>query len=178
MPRMPAVWRWCLQDTGTSCTRLRHVSQNSQKEQRRVAGLIDTVERVIYYGAALFLLVTISMVFYDAAVSILEVRNAGPLNTALEVLDKILLLFIFAELLGTITTIVRENEIRADPFLLIGLIAVVRRILAVTVSIEQSLGTPEFNSLLYELGVLTVLVVALSGALYFVRRVGSPGGGS
>lgn len=133
------------------------------------------MERVIYYGAALFLLVTITMVFYDAAATIIEVRNAGPLSTALEVLDKILLLFIFAELLGTITTIVRENEIRADPFLLIGLIAVVRRILAVTVSIEQSLGTPEFESLLYELGVLTVLVVALAGALFFVRRVSRPG---
>lgn len=149
-------------------------SGGSPSGQRRAAKVIDTVERVIYYGAALFLLVTISMVFYDAAATIIEVRNAGPLETALEVLDKILLLFIFAELLGTITTIVRENEIRADPFLLIGLIAVVRRILAVTVSIEQSLGTPEFESLLYELGVLTVLVVALAGALFFVRRVKQP----
>ena len=148
------------------------MSGNSSGEQRKAARLIDTIERVIYYGAAFFLLVTIAMVFYDAAASILEVRNVGPLKTALEVLDKILLLFIFAELLGTITTIVQENEIRADPFLLIGLIAVVRRILAVTVSIEQSLGTPEFYGLLYELGVLTVLVVALAGALFFVRRIG------
>lgn len=145
---------------------------NSQREQRRASEIIDFFERIIYYGAALFLLVTIGLVFYDAAVTLVEVRSAGPLNTALQVLDKILLLFIFAELLGTITTIVRENEVQADPFLLIGLIAVVRRILAVTVSIEQSLGTPEFEQLLYELGVLTVLVVALSGALYFVRRTG------
>ena len=147
---------------------------NPQREQRKAARLIDLVERIIYYGAAFFLLVTIGMVFYDAAVSIVEVSNVGPLDTALEVLDKILLLFIFAELLGTITTIVRENEIQAAPFLLIGLIAVVRRILAVTVSIEQSLGTPEFDSLLYELGVLTVLIVALAGALYFVRQSERP----
>ena len=79
-------------------------------------------------------------------------------------------------MLGTITTIVRDNEIRAEPFLLIGLIAVVRRILAVTVSIERSLGTPKFDSLLYELGVLTVLVVALAGALYFIRRAERPRG--
>ena len=164
------AWRWCLQDTGTSCTRLWDVSKSSEQEQRKASRLIEFVERLIYYGAAAFLLVTIGMVFYAAAASIVEVRNVGPLDTALEVLDKILLLFIFAELLGTITTIIRENEVQAAPFLLIGLIAVVRRILAVTVSIEQSLGTPEFNSLLYELGVLTVLVVALAGALYFVRR--------
>ncbi|MGH3146623.1 MAG: hypothetical protein ACRDTR_12575, partial [Rubrobacter sp.] len=65
------------------------------------------------------------------------------------------------------------HEVRAGPFLLIGLIAVIRRILAVTASIEQSLGTPQFRDLLYELGVLTVLVVALAVALYFVWRMDS-----
>lgn len=132
--------------------------------------LIERVERVVYYGAALFLLGTIGLIFFSAGKSFLEIAEIGALQVSLEVLDKILLIFIFAELLGTITTIVRDNEIRAEPFLLIGLIAVVRRILAVTVSIERSLGTPEFMSLLYELGVLTVLVIALAGALYFIRR--------
>jgi uncharacterized membrane protein (DUF373 family) len=110
------------------------------------------------------------MIFFSAVTAFLEVAERGMLETALEILDRILLIFIFAELLGTITTIVRDNEVRAEPFLLIGLIAVVRRILAVTASIEQSLGTPQFINLLYELGVLTALVVALAGALYFIRR--------
>ncbi len=81
-----------------------------------------------------------------------------------------LLIFIFAELLGTVGTVLREREIVAEPFLLIGLIAVVRRILAVTISIEQSLGTPQFESLLLELAVLTALVISLSVALFFTRR--------
>jgi uncharacterized membrane protein (DUF373 family) len=80
------------------------------------------------------------------------------------------LIFIFAELLSTVGTIVREDEVVAEPFLLIGLIAVVRRVLTVTAEIEQSLGTPEFESLVLELAVLTVLIIALSGALYFIRR--------
>ena len=143
-------------------------------EERQMVRLIERVERIVYYGAALFLLVTIGFVFFSAAESFLEITEIGALQVSLEVLDRVLLIFIFAELLGTITTVVRENEIRAEPFLLIGLIAVVRRILAVTVSIERSLGTPEFNSLLYELGVLTALVVALAGALYFIRRAERP----
>lgn len=110
------------------------------------------------------------MLFFSAATSLLEVGSLGSVGVALEILDKVLLVFIFTELLGTITTIVREREVRAEPFLLIGLIAVVRRILAVTASIEQSLGTPEFISLLYELGVLTLLIIVLAGALYFTRR--------
>lgn len=140
------------------------------KEERRLAQLIERVESVIYYGAALFLLGTIGLLFFSAVESFLQITQIGALQVSLEVLDKVLLIFIFTELLGTITTIVRENEVRAEPFLLIGLIAVVRRILAVTASIERSLGTPQFFSLLYELGVLTVLVVSLAGALYFTRR--------
>ncbi len=136
---------------------------------------MDLAERGAYYGVALFLLITIIMVFVSAAISLADVIELGPLETALEVLDKVLLIFIFAELLGTISTIVREREVTAEPFLLIGLIAVVRRILAVTASIEQNLGTPRFDDLILELGVLTVLVLALTGALYFARRMGHEG---
>ncbi len=133
--------------------------------------IMDVAERGAYYGVAIFLLVTIAMVFVSAAITLGDVVELGPLETALEVLDKVLLIFIFAELLGTISTIVREREVTAEPFLLIGLIAVVRRILAVTASIEQNLGTPRFDDLILELGVLTVLVLALAGALYFARRM-------
>ncbi|HVE99830.1 MAG TPA: phosphate-starvation-inducible PsiE family protein [Rubrobacteraceae bacterium] len=133
--------------------------------------VLGVAERVVYYAAAIVLLVTVGMLFVSAGASVLSVPEVGPLETALEVLDRVLLIFIFAELLGTISTIVREREVKAEPFLLIGLIAVVRRILGVTVTIEQSLGTSEFNSLLLELGVLTGLVIALTGALYFTRRI-------
>lgn len=141
------------------------------RRETRLVGLVDLAERVVYYLAAVFLLATIGVLFYAAVVDFVAIGSAGPLATALSVLDTVLLIFIFTELLGTITTIVRENGVRAEPFLLIGLIAVVRRILAVTASIEQSLGTPQFVSLLYELGVLTALVVALVVALYFARSL-------
>jgi len=140
----------------------------------RLGRFIEFAERVVYYGAALFLLVTIVMVFLSVIIGLRDVVEAGLLQTALEILDKVLLIFIFAELLSTISTTIREREITAEPFLLIGLIAVVRRILAVTVSIEQSLGTPRFQDLLLELGVLTALVITLSIALYFTRRSERP----
>ncbi len=147
------------------------VSKGSSGKEPRLADVLGLSERVVYYVAAVALLVTVGMLFVSAGESVLRVTEVGPLGTALEVLDKVLLIFIFAELLGTISTIVREREVKAEPFLLIGLIAVVRRILGVTVSIEQSLGTPEFTSLLLELGVLTGLVLALTSALYFTRRM-------
>ena len=136
----------------------------------RSIAVLGLSEKVVYYASAVFLLVTVVMLFVSAGASVLRVLELGPLESALEVLDKVLLIFIFAELLRTIITVVEEREVRVEPFLIVGLIAVVRRILAVTVSIEQSLGTPEFNSLLVELGVLTALVLALTGALYLTGR--------
>ncbi|MDP9426695.1 MAG: phosphate-starvation-inducible PsiE family protein [Actinomycetota bacterium] len=139
---------------------------------RSTTKILGLSEKVVYYVAAVFLLVTVVMLFVSAGASVFRVLELGPLESALEVLDKVLL--IFAELLRTIITVVEEREVRVEPFLIVGLIAVVRRILAVTVSIEQSLGTPEFSALLIELGVLTALVLSLTGALYLSRRMERP----
>ncbi len=65
----------------------------------------------------------------------------------------------------------RERQIVAEPFVLIGLVAVVRRILLVTAEAGQSLDDPEkFLNLVTELGVLTALVISLAAALYVARR--------
>lgn len=144
---------------------------------RSTTKVLGLSEKVVYYVAAVFLLVTVVMLFVSAGVSVFHVLELGPLESALEVLDKVLLIFIFAELLRTIITVVEEREVRVEPFLIVGLIAVVRRILAVTVSIEQSLGTADFSALLIELGVLTALVLSLTGALYLSRRMERPAEG-
>jgi uncharacterized membrane protein (DUF373 family) len=140
------------------------------ERQPLLVTILNYSERVVYYGAALALLVTIVMLFVSVGTALLAIFEAGPLDTALLVLDRVLLIFIFVELLDTIGIFVRENEIIAEPFLLIGLIAVVRRILLVTAEAEQTIGTAEFPNLILELGVLTALVISLSFALYFTRR--------
>jgi hypothetical protein len=55
-------------------------------------------------------------------------------------------------------------------FLLVGLIAVVRRILLVTAEIERA-SAEGFQNMVIELGVMTGLVVVLTVALYFTRRM-------
>ncbi len=132
--------------------------------------LLNGSEKLVYYGAALALMVTVGLLFVSVVMSMLDVIEVGPLETALTVLDRVLLIFIFVELLNTIEIFVRENEIVAGPFLLIGLIAVVRRILLLTAEAEQYIGTEQFLNVVTELGVLTLLVISLAGALYFTRR--------
>ena len=139
--------------------------------KRVFTGILDAFERIAYVAIALALSVPIVMLVFSAAISMLEVYEVGVLETALTVLDRVLLAFIFVELIDTVRVTVRERGIFiAEPFLLVGLIAVVRRILLLTAEIEQA-SAEEFQNMLIELGVMTGLVIVLTGALYFTRRM-------
>jgi uncharacterized membrane protein (DUF373 family) len=140
--------------------------------KRVFTSVLDTFERIAYLGIALALSVPIVMLVVSAAMSMLEVSEVGVLETVLAVLDRLLLAFIFVELIDTIRVTVRERGIFiAEPFLLVGLIAVVRRILLLTAGLEQAESTEMFRNMLIELGVMTGLVIVLTVALYFTRRM-------
>ena len=139
--------------------------------KRVVSGILDAFERIAYVAIALALSVPIVMLVFSAALSMLEVSEVGVLETSLTVLDRVLLAFIFVELIDTVRVTVRERGIFiAEPFLLVGLIAVVRRILLLTAEIER-VSAEEFQNMLIELGVMTGLVIVLTVALYFTRRM-------
>jgi uncharacterized membrane protein (DUF373 family) len=139
--------------------------------KRIVSGILDTFERVAYLAIALALSVPIVMLVVSAVISMLEVSEVGVLETSLTVLDRMLLAFIFVELIDTVRVTVRERGIFiAEPFLLVGLIAVVRRILLVTAELERA-SAEAFRNMLIELGVMTGLVIVLTIALYFTRRM-------
>jgi uncharacterized membrane protein (DUF373 family) len=148
--------------------KLQGVAQESKKGSQ-LSGIVEVLERFVYYGVAVVLIAVIVMTFVSTVVSMLQVLEVGMFQTTLTVLDQVLLIFIFVELLNTIGIVLHE-EIVAEPFLLVGLIAVVRRILSVTAQAEQTIGTDKFQDLSIELGVLAALVVALSIALYVTRR--------
>lgn len=141
-------------------------------KRANLLSMLGVFEHIIYFFVAVALIVPIALLFGSMVMSTLRVAEVGVLETALEVLDRVLLVFIFVELLDTIRIIIRERGIViVGPFLLVGLIAVVRRILLVTAGLEQAAGTEEFQNLLIELGVMAGLVVVLTGALYFTGRL-------
>ena len=91
---------------------------------------------------------------------------------AVAVLDRVLLVFIFAELLHGIRVIVQEDRIAAEPFLVIGIIAVIRRVLLVSAEATRLSDSVEgFQRLLLEMAVLSALVIALGVSFYLVKRV-------
>jgi uncharacterized membrane protein (DUF373 family) len=145
-------------------------------ETRRRPGLVDGLigfEALLYGAVALLLAAAAVLVLVGTLHELVHAidRSAGAVDTGVTVLDRILLLLIIAELAYTLRFVVRTHEIAVEPFLFIGLIAVVRRILIVTAQFERipSSGRLLTNFLL-ELGLLGFLVLALSVALALVRR--------
>jgi uncharacterized membrane protein (DUF373 family) len=89
-------------------------------------------------------------------------------------LDRILLIVIFAEVLYTVQISFRQHILQPGPFLVIGLIAVTRRILVLTAELPKlsKENATLFQQSIIELALLTVLVVALVVCLHFIHPRG------
>jgi len=135
-------------------------------------------EEALYITVGLLLLTAATLVLVGTASGLVSsIRtHQSAVNIGVVLLDHILLTLIVAELLHTLRSVVLRGEIVVEPFLFVGLIAVVRRVLIVTAELErQAPGGRTLTNQLLELGLLGVLTLALSVAIYLVRRA-SPGG--
>jgi uncharacterized membrane protein (DUF373 family) len=138
-----------------------------------ISGILRGSERILYYVAAVALCVTVGILVVSTSLDVPTLlRDDGAFRTAITVLDRVLLVFIFAELLHSIRVILEEDRILVEPFLLIGIIAVIRRILIASAETTLSGSAEDFQRLIVELGVLSALVIALGVSFYLVRRVG------
>jgi hypothetical protein len=82
--------------------------------------ILETIEGIAYLAIALALSVPIVMLIFSAVMSLLEVAQVGILETALAVLNSLLLAFIFVELIDTIRVVTTGTErgiFVAEPFL-------------------------------------------------------------
>ena len=87
-------------------------------------------------------------------------------------LDRVLLILLVVELLYTVQVSFREHALMPEPFLLIGLIAGIRRVLLLTAELAQMFEKSEvvFQHFIMELLALTVLIVALVISLVVLRK--------
>jgi uncharacterized membrane protein (DUF373 family) len=119
---------------------------------------------LIAAGAALLLVTTL----VEGGENLLEGRYH---EVALTLLDRVLLALMLAEILYTLVRFAREGSLEATPFLVIGIIAAVRRVLVLTAEAVEKfdLADPAFLAVLAELGLLALLVVAFALAIRLVR---------
>jgi uncharacterized membrane protein (DUF373 family) len=137
--------------------------------------VLEVVEDAIYAIIALFLIGSGSLLMFGAGLYIAQNFNVDAVsihNMIVHVLDETLLVFMVVELLHTVRITLRDHALAAEPFLVVGLIAGVRRILILTASTVQS--GPQFFVYWVQLLLLIVLVVAMVVALFIWRRSSIP----
>ena len=137
----------------------------------RVGGLVDGFETVAYGVAFLLLASAAVMVVIGGVGAVVQAatHKVSTLDGSVLILDRVLMILIIAEIAATLRTVLLHHEIAAEPFLFIGLIATVRRILMVTAQAEHPRSNQELNRLLLELGALGLLVIGMAAAIFMIR---------
>ena len=148
----------------------REDTDDEQERERFADRALRIVEDGVYWSIAVLLL-TGSVVLIIAQVKILlHLRDSPTTQVMLEMLDGLLLVFIFVELLYAVRTSLRSRELVAEPFLIVGILACIKEIVVVSVDAANLLDKgPEFARAIVQVGVLGALVLVLAIAIFVLR---------
>ena len=131
------------------------------------------VEDVVYVGLGVLLGGSSLVLLVSGLIIFWQNLLAGSLTTNMvTLLDRILLILLVIELLYTVQVSFREHALIPEPFLLVGLIAAIRRVLVLTAEFAQVQNKPEevFKHFIVELVVLTFLIITLVVSLMMLRK--------
>lgn len=132
---------------------------------------LEVAEVVVYAGIAILLSITAIALLINAARSVPTLFTDPSSDTALDVLDTLLLVFIVVELLFAVRVIIARRELLAEPFLLAGIIASIKEIIVLSVKAADTVGHgTKFSDQMWEIGILGALVLILGLTAYLLRR--------
>ena len=154
-------------------------SQESSIGVRLSTGLFLHIEHgiMIALGAALSLAAVLAL--GGAAVGLWDgMVAAGSTKTLLVIVDQLLFVLMIVEILHTVRVSLRSGTLTCEPFLIVGLIASIRRVLVITLETSQNMPgkTAEpghddaFRAAMTELGVLGGLILVMVVSIYLLRR--------
>lgn len=148
-------------------------SRVAPSARERIAQGFTQVEDVLYVGLAAVLALAGFALLGHAALFFARSLMAGEIGGSIvAVLDQLLLILMIIEILYTVQVSFREHVLVPEPFVLVALIAGVRRILVITAEFgnlaEQ--GESGFRHAMIELGLLTVMTGVLVACLVGLRK--------
>src|SRR6266404_4232167 len=154
--------------------------KSPQPEARTwIARAFTATEDVVYIGLGLLLASSALTLLVTGVIDFGQSVVAGKVSV-IDLIDHVLLILLIVELLYTVQVSFREHALVPEPFLLVGLISAIRRVLILTAEFGEK-RTGEFSEVansaqdfVIELGVLTVLILALAISLVLLRKTGAP----
>ncbi len=144
------------------------------RTRRIITRVFRLLEDVIFVGLGMLLAGCAIYLLISAVGNFAEHVYRMNLNGAVvvELIEQLLLILLVVEILYTVQVSFREHTLAPEPFLLIGLIAGVRRVLVITAELAEKRNQSEemFRFLMIELGVLTLLILALVASVMMLRK--------
>ena len=145
----------------------------NEKTRTRGERWLTAAEDVLYVGIALLLLLAAVALLLTAAIEFsVEIGRETIGEQTLHMLNELLLVLMIVELFHTVRVSLREHTLVPEPFLIVGLIAGVRRVLIITAE-AWHLGETDpsqFERAMVELGLLTVMTLAIVVSIILLRR--------
>ncbi len=139
-----------------------------------------TLIEVAIYSILGFLLSATAVLALAAAVSLLwaGLRNWAVSTGTFQILDQLLLVLMVVEILHTVRTSIHSHTLVTEPFLVVGLIASIRRMLVITLEATDLIkqgnwtagGESVFRASMLELALLGGLILVLVVAITILRR--------
>jgi uncharacterized membrane protein (DUF373 family) len=146
-------------------------SEGDEERQRLADRVLGRLEDAVYWGIALVLIIGSVALLIAQFNTMLTLRSAPVKTVMLEILDGLLLIFIFVELLYAVRACLRSHEIVAEPFLIVGILAGIKEIVVLSVEAATLLEKgPAFARAIVEIGVLAGVVLALALAAFVLRE--------
>jgi uncharacterized membrane protein (DUF373 family) len=145
----------------------------SHPVRRVVVQGLGLVEDLVYAGLGLLLATAALALLFVAFKSLVNTLFMGLLSgQVVSILDQILLILLIIELLYTVQVSFREHGLLAEPFLLVALIAVIRRVLVLTAELPKlpEAGATVFSHALLELALLTIMIFVLVASFIMLQK--------
>ena len=144
---------------------------DEEERQQFADRALGFLEDVVYWAIAVVLVIGSIALLVAQFNTMLGLRHAPAKTVMLEVLDGLLLIFIFVELLYAVRSCLRSREIVAEPFLIVGILACIKEIVVLSVEAATLLKQgPEFSRAIVEVAVLGVAVLVLAVAAFVLRE--------
>ena len=122
------------------------------------------IDIVFHVLAAILLLVACSFILFYSFLNILEPSR----RSVIALVNDVLLALIILELLWTVIRFLKKQKFSLGPFLAIGIIAAIRRILLIEAQTSLMEHTPVEK--LYEIGLVAAVILVLMVAYYLEAK--------
>jgi phosphate starvation-inducible membrane PsiE len=146
-----------------------------KKEERpgwNAAGFLKRVESIVLFAIAIVLALLAVLLLVSSVQALVTAVTGGVIrDQAIEILDSVLLVMMTMEIVYTVTLSLESHTLLVEPFLIVGAIAAIRRMLVITAESTKIENQPAlFQSTLMELGLLAFTIGVIAFSIYMLRR--------